>query len=193
MTLELTRSHPYSQNNRKSDKPKPSIQVETATEYHPQSLYIGEICYNCTITCAKLSILAFYRRIFATRGFRISSYFVDALCIAWFLILTFITIFQCKPIEAGFNVALALTAKCVPYAAFNFGLEFTNATLDIVILCLPINMIRRLHMPVRQRIVLSGIFLLGGLYVCSQSFPKRRNPLLLMAIASSLQAFSVWR
>ena len=154
---------------------------------------MGEIFYNCNITCAKLSILAFYRRIFTTRQFRISSFVVDALCIAWFLIFTFITIFQCKPIEAAFNVVLELASKCVPYAALQFGLEFTNATLDIVILCLPINMIRKLQMPVRQRIVVSCIFLLGGLYVLSRTFQKRCTTLSLMVKASLSQASSAWR
>ena len=50
----------------------------------------------------------------------------------------------------------AVACRTEPY-------ELTNLLLDICILCLPIQRIRKLQLPARQKFILSGIFFLGGL------------------------------
>ena len=41
---------------------------------------------------------------------------------------------------------------------------FTNTVLDVAVLVLPMPIIWRLQIPRKQKIVISGIFLLGSLY-----------------------------
>ena len=75
------------------------------------------------------------------------------------------TIFQCHPIKAAWNQLLIIEGKghCIPAGTYIFGYELTNVFIDVCILCLPINMIRRLQLPLRRKISVSSIFLLGGL------------------------------
>lgn len=79
------------------------------------------------------------------------------------LICTFILAFQCDPVAAAWDIALASSAKCQALGPIIIGPEITNIFVDVTILALPINMIRGLQMQTRQKILLSLVFLFGGL------------------------------
>lgn len=72
-------------------------------------------------------------------------------------------IFKCKPIQAAYNTALASTAKCMPYGALVFGFEFSNLILDVFILALPVFVIQALQLETRRKVLITSVFLLGGL------------------------------
>ena len=55
------------------------------------------------------------------------------------------------------------TDHCIDFPIYFVCIEVTNVVLDIMILCLPVQMVRHLQLPNRQKIYLSGVFLLGGL------------------------------
>lgn len=117
-----------------------------------------------TISTVKLSILLFYQHIFSVPSFRRLVRILAALCVVWLLVTFFIIIFQCSPIRAAWVFELQMTtAKCIPAGNIILGLELSNVILDILILCLPIYMIQRLQLPRSRKIIVSGIFLLGGL------------------------------
>lgn len=126
-------------------------------------LYIADLLWPASITAVKLSILFFYRRLFSTKQFRHTSLYVDALCWIWVLICTFVLAFQCDPVAAAWDVALAPTAHCQALGPIVIGPEITNILIDVVILALPIHMIRGLQMHPRQKILVSLVFLFGGL------------------------------
>lgn len=75
----------------------------------------------------------------------------------------FFNIFQCKPIQAVYNLAPFSIAKCKPYGAFGFRFVFSNMTLDVLILALPIFVIRTLQLQTRRKVLVASVFLLGGL------------------------------
>ena len=54
-------------------------------------------------------------------------------------------------------------AKCIPTRLLVLGPELTNIFLDIMILSLPVREIQRLQMVLRQKVLLSLVFLFGGL------------------------------
>lgn len=130
-----------------------------------QYLYVTEIIFVFTITAVKLSILGFYRTIFSIPAFRRTTLVLAILCILWFICVLFITIFQCRPIAALWDLSLVAEgrAQCIPSGGLIFGYELSNVIIDISILCLPLCMIRRLQLPTRRKIGVSSIFLLGGL------------------------------
>lgn len=135
------------------------------TDAVSQNLYITEIIFSTTITAVKISILCFYRSIFATPSFRRATLVLGIICMLWFIIIVFIGIFQCRPISGAWDYVFQVEDKsrCIPIAGFIFGYELSNVLLDICILCLPIYMIRRLQLPTRRKISVGSIFLLGGL------------------------------
>ena len=111
----------------------------------------------------KISILLLYRRIFDTAAFRKKTLVVGMLCIIWFFIAIFLEIFQCHPQSAAFDPEMLFTDHCIAMQSYLGGVTATNMGIDVIMLLLPAHMVWRLKLPVKQRIALSGIFMLGGL------------------------------
>lgn len=128
-----------------------------------QLLWLSTFFFFFSITSTKISILCLYRSIFATPRFRLATHLLTVLCSLWCIMGIFFTIFECKPIRAAYDFRLILTARCKPYGAFVFGMEFSNLMLDFFILALPVFVIRTLHLETRRKLLVASIFLLGGL------------------------------
>jgi len=127
-------------------------------------VYITEILFVYVISAVKLSVLYFYRNIFATKSFlQLSNVFV-ALCLSWLLVMTFLLVFQCHPIHDLWNYPDGL-AHCMPTGRLLLGFELSNLLLDVCILCLPIYMVRRLQLSTKKKVMVSALFLLGA-FVC---------------------------
>ena len=128
-------------------------------------IYIEEVFFITTITTVKISILLFYRRIFATARFRALTTAFGLLCLLWWFIAFFVIVFQCYPVEDFWNYQLQLAwqASCLAPGTVIFGIEITNLFIDIMILCLPLWMINSLQMSTHRKISVGSMFLLGGL------------------------------
>ena len=136
------------------------MQLTTSTG---QLVWIATFFFLLSITFTKISILSFYRSIFITPRFRLATHFLSGLCSLWCIMSVFFTIFQCKPIQAAYNVALVSSAKCKPYGALVFGFELSNLILDVFILALPVFVIQTLQLETRRKVLITSVFLLGGL------------------------------
>ncbi|KAI4289857.1 MAG: hypothetical protein L6R35_000877 [Caloplaca aegaea] len=75
--------------------------------------------------------------------------------------------FQCRPLAGAWKLELVFSggATCIVYGDFIVGYEISNMLLDIIILCLPIWQIKRLQLPTAKKLVIGGVFILGG-FVC---------------------------
>jgi hypothetical protein len=85
------------------------------------------------------------------------------VCVAWLLIGIFITLFQCKRIDASLELAFHASSECVPYGTMILQSELSNLIIDVCILTLPLFVIARLRLPTRKKVFVSNIFILGGL------------------------------
>ena len=122
------------------------------------------ICgYSLTITAVKISILLLYHRIFETAAFRRKALIVGMVCITWCLIAICLEIFKCHPLSDAFIPKILYTDHCIDTEAYYEGVTATNMAIDITMLLLPVHMVWGLSLPIRQRILLSSIFMLGGL------------------------------
>jgi len=118
--------------------------------------------YFLNTTLTKISILLLYYRIFGVvNNFRIALYIAAALVIAYWIPTTILAYLGCTPFARNWDQTLPGT--CVNLVAFFRWNGICNLILDVLILCLPIPMVWRLSVSVRQRLELSGIFLLGAL------------------------------
>jgi len=125
--------------------------------------YAGYQVYGVAVTLIKLSILLFYRRIFATQQFRQWTNIVGALVILWMLTNNFTAAFQCNPLRKAWEIETP--GHCFNPLSYITGVHTTNLVLDIVILALPVSAVWRLQLSLAKKISVAGIFLLGGLYV----------------------------
>lgn len=81
---------------------------------------------------------------------------------------TLVTIWQCSPLPAFWDKSILKTnpsSHCFSSSAFWFSYSLTNIFLDILILLLPIHEVLKLHLPLKEKLELIGVFSLGCLYV----------------------------
>lgn len=69
---------------------------------------------------------------------------------------------QCHPISFFWNKTTE-GGHCIDEVLFFKVNGIANLILDVIVLALPLAMVWRLHMKMKQKLALSGIFLLGGL------------------------------
>lgn len=127
-------------------------------------LFIFILFYVLTTPLVKISILLFYRRIF---GMTYPIWFCMFLSVGYFFSgwITFLS--YCRPVSYYWTqFAEPSGGKCV----FNIYPFFitqaaVNMVTDVLILVVPIPILWNLQMKRAQKILLSGIFLVGGMCV----------------------------
>ncbi len=130
-------------------------------------LFASMIFYVFTVTLVRISILLLYRRIFDIRSFRIVTTVLTAACVVWGISICAANVFQCHKVTDAFKpeVVGALDGRCINLQAMFYGTLGTGFTLDLVILILPFQQIWSLRLERRQKLELTAILSLGGLYV----------------------------
>lgn len=129
-----------------------SIQLEFALQ----------LTYWVTTTLAEASILMLYRRIFTlrVRWFRIAWWANVGLLLGYYIGINLQTLLQCRPqsISHFWNPESPCRPSGNAHVVF---FECWNALVDLTILLLPMRMVWSLQMSRKQKIAVSGIFLLG--------------------------------
>ncbi|KAL3452696.1 hypothetical protein BJX65DRAFT_292705 [Aspergillus insuetus] len=116
-----------------------------------KTLASGGFLYTACITFVKLSILAFYKRLFPVRPMVLAVNTVAAVVILWCVGVFFVSAVPTVP------------GACIDLAQFYYGLQIPNIVTDAIILVMPLRVVWNLKMPRTQRILLMAIFLLGVL------------------------------
>jgi hypothetical protein len=128
-----------------------------------QASYILEILMSCIITTAKFSLLWFYHTIFSVYTVaKYAIYGVTAACAIWFVVVLFVIIFQCSPIDAMWTSIMFVT-QCHPTQRMLLGYEVTNLLLDVAVLAIPVFSVGQLQLTSGRRISIIIIFMLGAL------------------------------
>ncbi|RYP76286.1 hypothetical protein DL770_007247 [Monosporascus sp. CRB-9-2] len=125
--------------------------------------YAKQPLYYVCVSLTKVSILLFYFRLFPQQGYRIFLWFMLG-----FVVLTGITssvagIFQCNPIPKAWDFDIPGT--CFNRPALFFANAGLNIFQDFVIYILPSPMLWNVQLPLKQRIALIGVFVVGA-FVC---------------------------
>ncbi|KAF2690333.1 hypothetical protein K458DRAFT_399671 [Lentithecium fluviatile CBS 122367] len=130
----------------------------------PKAAFLGINLLAVSTYAIKMSILFFYVRIFSIETwFRRVSYVVMGLSTAW-VIATVVAFCQiCQPIDSFWNKLKP--GKCVSGNNYFLGTGVSDTILDIIILLLPVRMALQLHLPMRTKVAIAGIFALGGFVV----------------------------
>ncbi|KAF2221053.1 hypothetical protein BDZ85DRAFT_23445 [Elsinoe ampelina] len=141
--------------------------------YHASTLTPNEIihffhafwamlwCYCGCLACVKLSLLFQYRKIFGNHAsrFRIVAN-VLILVIGISGLWTVLSgIFMCWPISYVWT--RQGDAKCMQIWPLFIGNAVLNIVTDLIVFLSPIPLLSRLHLPLRQKIILMAIFLTG--------------------------------
>ena len=95
-----------------------------------QLLVAFECVYVLGIACVKLAFLWMYMRIFPLRNFKIASYIVGSITIAWAIAIILFSIFQCQPIRKAW-LGPAIPGRCGNLKASFIG-NGTKATAPLL-------------------------------------------------------------
>jgi fucose permease len=124
--------------------------------------YAAIVLFNPALMATKTSILLLYRGIARNRlkFLRIASYVTLAVVNIGGTVLTFVTAFQCRPVQAAYNLAIE-KPNCISIETIYLSSVPVNVATDLAIFVLPIPVLTSLRLPMRQKIILLLTFLLG--------------------------------
>ncbi|KAI9811260.1 MAG: hypothetical protein M1832_000939 [Thelocarpon impressellum] len=138
--------------------------LDATTKYRLQ--YVFTIIYSLCICFTKITILAFYYRLFPSEGFR---RVVIAYVIALILVggaSNLVAIFPCTPIRAFW--IRDIQRRCINVYRWAMTEAALTILTDILLLIMPMPLVWKLRISLRQKFAVSGIFILGG-FVCIAS------------------------
>ena len=138
-----------------------------------QSFYALDIIWASSIPFVRLSILLLYNRAFRLRYLRISLYIIGTFSTFWALIVIIVYACQCRPIQYFWD--RTLDGSCINTPLFLIIASATDVASSFVLLALPLRAIWKMKTIMAQKIILTGIFWLGLLYVNS---PRQRCELI---------------
>ncbi|TVY93247.1 Satratoxin biosynthesis SC1 cluster protein [Lachnellula willkommii] len=124
--------------------------------------YITPILASIALGCARWSVLMLYYRIFNTRVFRRSVYVMSALNLGWIIAFVFVFVFRCTPITEVWTSQQGQRKHCIKIQS-NYAYATSSIILDVMVLSMPWPVIWKLHMPFRQKIAVTAIFMLGAI------------------------------
>ncbi|KAL8711335.1 MAG: hypothetical protein Q9220_004232 [cf. Caloplaca sp. 1 TL-2023] len=136
-----------------------------------KSMFVCILAWPIAQSTTKISILLFYVHLFPTKAFRVAAYSMIFIVSAWGIQQILASLFLCHPIS--FNWDGSIQGRCGNVAANCLAGAGINTLTDIIILILPMPIIWRLHVPLRQKFILSFIFGFGSL-ICIISIIRLR-------------------
>ncbi|KAF2963518.1 hypothetical protein GQX73_g10049 [Xylaria multiplex] len=111
----------------------------------------------------KISILLLWKRLFgSSKRFRVLCWVMIGITIAWTLAFFFTTVFQCGT-RWSMNwapIGIFLT-QCIESLDVLTVFAATDIISDLIIICMPVPLIWRLHLPTKKKVALNSVFLVG--------------------------------
>ncbi|OTA81659.1 hypothetical protein M434DRAFT_401328 [Hypoxylon sp. CO27-5] len=140
---------------------------------HTEQLYIYEktkytyqLLGTAGLWVIKLSVLFFYRRIFSVRISRIANNVLIGLTMFWGLAFTLTVAFQCTPVSTLWDkFEIEYGDSCIEVQPFYLSIAVSDLILDLIIFIAPIPHVYHLQMPMRQKLAVGSIFLLGTIVI----------------------------
>ncbi|KAJ4263056.1 hypothetical protein NW762_006669 [Fusarium torreyae] len=129
-----------------------------------RALYLLPILYNPVQCGAKLALLLVYRRLAPQKWFHVMVWFTGFVVVGSSIAITFVTIFPCKPVRAGWDITIT-EFKCIDRPAVYKATAVLGAITDAMVLAIPIPVVIPLQISKRQKIGLICFFCIGGVTV----------------------------
>ncbi|PVI00359.1 hypothetical protein DM02DRAFT_655563 [Periconia macrospinosa] len=152
----------------------------------------GSILYVSSLWAVKFALVIFYKRLAAV-GSRLSMIYNVALggLAATYLVIFFDILFQCYPYDKRWSTDPKY--QCDPKAAkINYWITiFFNIFSDAIIMILPIAMVSRLQMKLKQKLGVASMFALGFFVIISsivRAYYSHRNETMLTCTVSMVES-----
>ncbi|KAF4504012.1 hypothetical protein G6O67_008634 [Ophiocordyceps sinensis] len=125
--------------------------------------YVFSILYNPALMATKTSILIFYLRLAKNTQvvLRYASWATLVVVNVSGFVLTFMNIFQCRPVQAAWMSDFKENSSCIPLLTEFICAAPVNIVTDLAVLALPIPVLTSMRLPSRQKTILVLTFTLG--------------------------------
>lgn len=110
---------------------------------------------------SKLSVLLLLRRIFPVRRFVWTANVLIAIIVCWFVSNEIASFTICRPFDSFWNTAVS--QQCGNQHLLDIVTPVPWIVTDFAVLLAPVPLIWKLCMPIKQRVSLVSIFLIGVL------------------------------
>ncbi|KAI0144468.1 hypothetical protein GGR57DRAFT_331982 [Xylariaceae sp. FL1272] len=142
----------------------PTPEVLARSEAYLKALFWGVLLIWLAGYFVKLSICLFYARIFSSPLYRKIATVLIILTTAWIISTEVANIVTCIPVNVRWD--LTLPRHCtVNFDTLYVATGIIETILDVAILVVPIRMVFLLQMPMKLKLTVGGIILLGGVVV----------------------------
>lgn len=147
-------------------RPLSALTTEESVAYL-KLVYGSFFVAQLALTLVKISVVLFYKRVFATKGFQTAANIMTGIITLWFISFFFADLFSAWPIQGHWD-------RKVYHPTINYdGLLVSTAAismaLDVIILCMPLPVVSGLQMSFKRKVVVMGIFWLGLFCVVSSA------------------------
>ncbi|KAI2473543.1 hypothetical protein F4781DRAFT_137368 [Annulohypoxylon bovei var. microspora] len=133
---------------------------------YEKTKYAYEVFGTFGLCVIKLSVLFFYRRIFSVNASRIANNILISITVLWGIAYTLACAFQCTPaMTLWTNFEWEYGDSCVELQPFYLSIAVSDLILDVIIFVAPVPHLYMLQLPLRQKIAVGGIFLLGTIVI----------------------------
>lgn len=130
-----------------------------------KSEYAFSILYNPSLMLTKTSIIAFFLSVMSKDVdpvFKWCNWLTLAVVNLFGIALTFLSIFQCRPVAAGYLYPTPPTAKCTDIVTLYLSSAPVNIITDVALLFLPMPILTGMRLPRKQKIILVVTFSFGA-------------------------------
>lgn len=131
---------------------------------------LAAIFYCAATGFTKVSVLVFYLRIFPSKTFHIAVWTIVFIAIGYNIASVLANVFACTPIAKSWDLTI-MGGECMHRDVFYFANAALGIFTDFATVLVPIPWLRKLQMPLRQKMAVGAILAMGCLYVPLTSFP----------------------
>ena len=107
----------------------------------------------------KISIVTFYLQVFPSKAFRWAMYILSAAVVSVWICSILVTIFQCRPVQADWDFTIPRDCFSI-LPPYYFATAF-SIFVDFLLCTLPLPVLWRLNLPLRQHNIVSLLFGVG--------------------------------
>jgi hypothetical protein len=143
-----------------------SVQVlsrSLLTQFLFQLIVSAPLLYAVCTACAKAALCLFYLRLDPSKLFQAAVWTTMIISVGAYTGIFFSVLFACQPIAASWDPALFSTGVCLNRGAIYIATAVIGVITDVVVILLPIPTIWGLHMHMKQKLGLLGIFGIGSM------------------------------
>ncbi|TDZ21564.1 Satratoxin biosynthesis SC1 cluster protein 4 [Colletotrichum orbiculare MAFF 240422] len=126
----------------------------------------AEFCYGFSSPLIKLSLLAFYWRVFPTQFMMRGIWMLSAACVAWGLAIFITNCLQCRPLKYTWEQTTNPgSGTCIDLILYFVGNSIANSLIDALTLVLPIRETLKLQVSSHKKVGICCVFGLGSIVV----------------------------